>query len=328
MTDNFSNFPNGVTSFGIPVFGSGALMTQGNSWFVRPSSGVDSTSYGKSPSKPFKTLAYALSQATANQNDVIYLMAESNTAANTTDYQSVTLDWNKDLVHLVGVCAPSKFSQRARIAQLSTATGVSPLVKVSANGCIIANVSIFHGVADNTSLIALEVTGQRNTFLNCHIAGIGNATQVTAGAMSLKLTGASENLFKNCVIGLDTITRDQNCTEVSCASSATRNVFEDCWIDSYISNAGFASVTIGANGIDRSLGFKNCKFTAKSSNKGVGQTSVFSIPAISQGAIILENSMAFSDGGTVDWDSNNRGIIWNNTVAAAASAAGGIATNQ
>jgi len=55
---------------------------------------------------------------------------------------------------------------------------------------------------------------------------------------------------------------------------------------------------------------------------------VFTIPAISQGAIVLQNSHAFSDGGAVDWDSNDRGIIWNNSVAAAASAAGGILTNQ
>lgn len=322
-----SNFPNGVSSFGIPVFGSGGLMSQGNAWFVKPHTGNDGNS-GTSPDQAFKTLSTALSAATANQNDTIYFFAESNTAANTTDYQSATLDWNKDLVHLVGVCAPTEFSQRSRIAQLSTATGVSPLFKISANGCIIMNISIFQGVADATSLICTEVTGQRNYFYNCHFAGIGNATMVTAGAMSLKLNGAAENVFERCTVGLDTISRDQNCTELNCVSSATRNSFIDCWIDSYISNAGFAGVTIGTNGIDRSLTFKKCKFTSKSTNKAVTQTSVFSIPAISQGDIILEGSMAFSDGGAVDWDSNNRGIIWNNTSSAAALAAGGIATNQ
>jgi len=94
------------------------------------------------------------------------------------------------------------------------------------------------------------------------------------------------------------------------------------------SGTGFAAVTIGATGIDRGLYFKNCLFMAKSTNKAIGQTSVFSIPAISQGAIVLQNSFAFSDGGAVDWDSNNRGIIWNNSVAAAVSGAGGIMTGQ
>src|SRR6185437_16582327 len=104
--------------------------------------------------------------------------------------------------------------------------------------------------------------------------------------------------------------------------------FERCLFDAFISNAGFPHVKIGTNGIDRGLYFNNCLFTAKSANKAITQTSTFSIPAISQGAIVLQNSGAFSDGGAVDWDSNNRGIIWNNTAAAAASAAGGIYTSQ
>ena len=192
---------------GVPILGGGSLMTQGDSWFVAPSSGSDSNS-GTSIDKPFKTLTYALGKATANQNDVIYMVAESNTAANTTDYQSVTLTWNKDLVHLVGIGAPGKVSQRARIAQTSTATGVSPLVNVTANGCIFSNFSIFHGVDDATSLVALTVTGQRNYFEGVHVGGIGHATMVAAGAASLKINGGAENTFKDCVFGVDTIAAD------------------------------------------------------------------------------------------------------------------------
>lgn len=323
-----TNFPHGITSFGVPVLpGVGGYPFTGNAWFVKPASGADGNS-GTSPDTAFKTLARALAMATANNNDVIYLIAESNTASGTTDYQSSTLTWNKDLTHLVGVCSPSQFSQRARIAQTSTATGISPLVNITANGCYFANFSIFQGVADATSLVACQVTGSRNVFQNVTFAGIGNATQVAAGAASLKLAAAQENIFQHCMIGQDTISVDQNCTGLSCTSSATRNTFENCVFDSYISNAGFATVTIGANGIDRTLSFNNCQFWAKSTNKAVTQTSVFSIPSISQGAIVLFNSSFFTDGGTSGvWDSNSRGIIWNNTAAAAASGAGGEMTN-
>lgn len=309
------------------LISASGVMGVGNAWYVRPHGGAD-TNDGMTPQTAVATVAKALSLATANQNDVVYLIAESNTAASTTDYQTALLDWNKDLTHLIGVSAPSAWSNRARIAQKSTTTGLTALMKVSANACIMSNFSIFHGVADATSLRALDVTGSRNYFGRLHIGGIGDATMVTAGAMSLYLNAASENDFDDCVIGLDTISRDQNCTEIKCDSSASRNRFRNCLIDSYISNAGFAGVTIGANGIDRGLYFDNCLFMAKSTNKAIGQTSVFSIPAISQGAIVLKGSLAFSDGGAVDWDSNNRGIIWNSSVAAAASAAGGILTNQ
>jgi len=323
-----TNFPHGIASFGVPVLpGVGGLPFTGNAWFVKPSSGADGNS-GNSPSSALKTISRALTLATANNNDVIYLIAESNTAANTTDYQSATLTWNKDLTHLVGVCAPSQFSQRARIAQLLTATGISPLMNITANGCYFANFSVFQGVADATSLVNVQVTGSRNAFQNVTFAGIGNATQVAAGAASLKLAGASENIFTNCVIGQDTISVDQNCTALWCTSSATRNSFVNCVFDAYISNAGFATVTIGANGIDRTMDFNACQFWAKSTNKAVTQTSVFSIPSISQGAIVLKDTSFFTDGGTSGvWDSNARGIIWNNAPAAAASGAGNEMTN-
>lgn len=330
MTQPGTNFPNGVYSRGIPLFPAGVPLTQGNVWHVKPNSGNDGNN-GKSPSQAFATVAAAHSAATANQNDVVLLYSESNTPASTTDYQSATLTWSKDLTHLIGVGPPTMFSQRSRIAQLSTATGVSPLMDVTADGCIFRNFQVFHGVADATSLVALRVTGTRNVFEGCHIAGMGDATMVTAGAASLKIDGGSENVFRGCVIGLDTISRDQNTNgEIWFDSGASRNFFEDCLIDAYISNAGYEHVTVNdATAIDRGTYFKNCLFMSKSTNKAVTQGAVFLIPAgISQGAIILQDTYAFSDGGAVDWDAGNRGIIWNNSVAAAASAAGGILTNQ
>lgn len=322
--------PFGVPLLSLPLLPDGIPIGRNSqAFFVSPISGGDGQR--GTPDRPFKTLSQAHTACTAGNNDVVFLMAESNTAASTTDYQSTSLAWSKDLTHLVGLAPPgTKWSHRARIAQLSTATGVTALVNVSANGCYFANFSIFHGVADATSLVALKVTGQRNVFRGMHIGGMGDTskTQSVAGAASLWMVGAAENAFYDCVIGLDTATRDADGTEILCETACTRNWFERCLIDSYIDATGFASATIGTNGIDRGLYFKDSLFMTKSTNKATQQTSVFSIPAISQGAIILDNTYAFSDGGAVDWDSNNRGIIWNNSVAAAASAAGGIMTNQ
>lgn len=324
-----TTFADGVYQYGgMPV--GGYPNFGGKVFFVKPASGADGND-GRSPTRALKTLARAHALCTANKNDVVYLISESNTASATTDYQSATLTWSKDLTHLIGVCAPGKFSQRARVAQLSTATAIDPLIDVTADGCYFANFSIFHGVADATSLVALRVTGTRNYFENMHIAGMGDATMVTAGAASLKIDGGSENTFKNCVIGLDTITRDATTNgELWLDGGASRNWFEDCLFDAYISDAGYDHVTVNdGTGIDRGLYFKNCLFMSKSTNKGINQTQVFAIPAgISQGAIVLWNTYAFSDGGAVDWDGSNRGIIWNNSVAAAAAAAGGIMTGQ
>lgn len=320
-------FTNYKGSSGMPVLPV-QTTTQGNVWYVRPRTGLDGNP-GNTPELALRTLSRAHTLAIANQNDIVFLMAESNTAADTTDYQDETLTWSKDLVHLIGIGAPGNFSQRARIAQLSTATGLTNLVTVSADACVFSNFSIFQGVDDATSLVALKVTGTRNYFEGLHVAGIGHATMSAAGAADLSIDGGSENTFKSCTIGLDTITRDADASNIRFDSGASRNWFEDCLIDAYISAATYASVTVAdSTGIDRGTYFKKCLFMAKSTNKAVTQTSVFSIPAISQGAIVLQDTYAFSDGGATDWDSNNRGIIWNNSVAAAAGAAGGIMTGQ
>ena len=80
----------GVTHFDVVqanvLIGAG-LMTQGNVYHVKPSTGSDGHS-GTSPDEAVKTVSKALSLCTANQNDVVLLYAQSNTASATTDYQS------------------------------------------------------------------------------------------------------------------------------------------------------------------------------------------------------------------------------------------------
>lgn len=321
-----TTFADGLYQFGgVPV---GGVFTNGRPIFVKPYSGLDGND-GLSPTYAVKTLTRALALATAGKNDVVYLIAESNTAASTTDYQSATLDWNKDLVHLVGIGAPSMVSQRSRIAQTSTATGLTSLVTVSADGCIFKNISIFQGVDDATSLIACKVTGTRNYFENVHFAGIGNATQSASGCASLSLDGAQENVFKNCVIGVDTVDTDADGVNLLCDTAATRNMFDDCLFQLYITATGACHVKIAdATAIDRWLWFRNCQFMSESTNKTVDMAEVFNVPAgISQGKIVLQNCSAMDDGGAPVWTAGTEGIIWANMVAPAASAAGGLMTN-
>ena len=81
--NNYTDFPNGVTSFGIPLFGSGKVVTSafGRTWFVNANStnygtgspqaipaGNDANS-GTSPTSPFLTMARAF--AVAGSGDVI-----------------------------------------------------------------------------------------------------------------------------------------------------------------------------------------------------------------------------------------------------------------
>ena len=255
-----TTFADGVYQYGgVPV---GGLFSTGKAWFVKPSTGSDGNS-GKSPDRALKTLATALSKATANSGDVVYLIAESNTASATTDYQSTALDWNKDGVHLVGVGCTTMIGQRSRISNLSTATAiVSGLFIVSADNCVIKNIEVFQGQGGTNptgASIAVSVTGQRNHFINCQISGIGHSELDDATSRSLKVSG-SENTFSHCYIGLDTIIRGTATSEVEIAATAARNVFEDCIFNSYTSLTTFKAVA--ATTLERFVLFKDCMFIA------------------------------------------------------------------
>lgn len=289
-----STFGDMVYQFGgVPVGGPFILQT-GNAIFVRPSTGLDGND-GKSPSSAVKTLSKALDKATANNGDVVYLIAESNTAASTTDYQSSTLTWNKDGVHLIGINDASQLGQRSRIAQLSTATTVENLVVVSANNCLIANLEIYQGVASSTatSPVALTISGQRNHILNCQISGNGDTggSTDTAGARSLVISG-SENLIEKCYIGLDTVIRTTQAAEIGLTGSPTRNILRECMISTYTSTTAFLPITVAA-GMDRFTLFDNCIFyCAANITSAAAPAAVFggSLSSIN-GVILLKNPM-------------------------------------
>ena len=281
----------GVQMFGPPI-------TQGQAWFVAPYSGSDTAS-GRRPNQPLKTLAAALSKATANRNDVVYVFSESNTGTLTTDYQAATLDWNKDAVHLIGVNGSPVLGQRSRVAFKSTYVTASNLITISANNCMIANMEFFAGVASANPTGCMYLTGDRNHFVNCQISGIGDDLMDTAGAYSLWMYGAHENLFENCYIGLDTVSRGSAAnaeillTAPNNAGNA-RNIFRKCMIAGWCMSAGnylFLSAN-AAGAIGRWLLFDDCVFhnTGTSVATGVQMTQAMQIHAAAGGHVILHNT--------------------------------------
>lgn len=257
-----TNFPYGVTSFGAPLPISSVGPTQGNYYFVAPGTGNDGND-GLSTQTAKQSLGAAFALTTAGQNDTVFLLAQSNTASATTNYLSANLDWNKNLVHLIGVNGAPMLGQRSRIAPLSTVTAFANLFTVSGNGCQIANIEFYQGaMATNPSVAstAVTVSGQRNRFINCQISGIGDTTLDDAGSNSLTITG-SENNFQHCYIGLDTVLRATSVTEVVISGTPARTIFEDCFFNTYTSGSTFKMVSIGT-GVDRFVMFKNCTFLA------------------------------------------------------------------
>lgn len=279
------------------------ILTQGNVWWVRPATGSDSNN-GQTSATAFKTLAAALSAATANQNDIVLLCAESNTASGTTDYQSATLNWNKNLVHLLGVNDGPALSQRSRIAFASTYNTASNLFTLSASDCLIANVAMFMGIAGTNPLGGMLVTGQRNVIRRCHIAGIGNAANDIAGAYSLNLSGAEENVFEDCVIGLDTVplsaqANSQILITANVGVSATRNLFRNCMILQYAAHAtNPLFLRAAATTIDRWLRFHDCIFSNPVQSGATALTHAFSVAAAAGGTVMMTGASSGYFGAT------------------------------
>jgi hypothetical protein len=78
----FTNYSNGVSSFGIPLYGPSVNNNQlltGNVWFVNSSTGLDTLSGGggTSAAAPLKTIGFALTKCVANNNDFIYVTQNS-----------------------------------------------------------------------------------------------------------------------------------------------------------------------------------------------------------------------------------------------------------
>jgi hypothetical protein len=287
---------------GLQFYGGPGMMTQGRSFFVRPSTGSDSN-HGERPDRAVATLAKALSLAVAGQNDTIYFYAESTapgsalTAAGCTDYQAANLNWNKDLVHLIGVNACSFMEQRSRVAFASTFNSAAELFTLSASGCLIANMEFFMGVAGTSPLGCMTVSGLRNRLINCNISGFGGATHANdiASAYSLTLNGAQANTFDDCVIGLNTILLGNNINaQIYASGAATRNLFRRCRVYTWSSHAtNNQFLRIGTAGIDRFLEFEDTLFHAFALGGGTGLTEGMTVTSDCGGDVILSGRTSF-----------------------------------
>ena len=287
---------------GVPAMAGVPFSRDAKYFFVDPARGSNDNN-GTSPERAFAGLEAAEDACVANRHDTIFYIAGA-----TTMELAAALVWDKSYTHLIGICAPTHAAQRARINQESIAA--SPLITISASGCIFKNLYIFHGVADAASLVNIQVTGGRNFFHNVHFAGGGHATQAIDTGASLLLNGAEENLFQDCTIGVDTIPAATGMAGLVFAATggAARNVFRDCRFTMKAGAAGAIFVELlGNSGIDRYQIFERCLFI------NLAATAMSQAFAVAAGFDANDKRVILKDCallGATDWDAANRGILY------------------
>lgn len=314
---SLTNFPNGVSSFGVPMVGSGGFLTQGKNFFVKPYTGSDGNS-GLDPSNALKTLTKAQSLATANQNDVVYLFAESNTASTTTDYQPTSLLWAKDMVHLIGVSAGGPYNKRARIAWLSStavASALNPLFSLTGNGCLISNVSFAVGVA-NAYATGVSVTSDHNRFVNVDIAFPTHDTVDAAGGYALTIDGCDESSFEDCTFGSFTtdigsaanqlLLVDSGCSMVKFINCDFIERLQSATNSPFVRLADAGSVGFGC------LWFEKCNFIKTSIGAAYAQNGAFKTTAAqTDGRIVLDHCVT----NAAKWDVDDADMTLNGNTA-------------
>jgi len=296
---------------------NGQIQFFGNVLYVDPVSGNDSRG------TPFRTLPAAYAKARNGANDVIVIVGDGTTASSVR--LASTLTWAKNALHLVGICAPSNIAQRARITTATGATvNVNPLVRVTAQGCLFANFSLFQGVGQSATAEQLwSEEGQRNAYLNVAFGGMGGvAGAAHADSYSLRLYGGSENLFEGCYFGTDTRDRDAANANLlvrknATPTASTRNVFRNCLFAMRATDSDPLFINVNESGaIDRFLLFENCKFL----NFGVGAPIVTSVDASAGGNIIFDAACLTAGAG--EWVGANAANVFIGGVAPASPTGG------
>lgn len=282
-----------------------------------------------SAAHPFASLAQAFLACTAGMNDVVILISDGTTAS--TQRLSANFNWNKAATHLIGVCSGNGISNRARIAPTTGITAFANFFTVSVDGCYFENLEFFHGfTAGVAASICMTVTGGRNHFVNCHLAGMADtdgASGTSTGSRHLKISTSGENLFEDCIIGDDTIARTVANANVEFASGTPRNVFRDCLFPMFATNAGVLGILGTGNACcDRFQLFDKCMFV-NSIKSGAG-TTITALLSFTTGApgglVIFKDCMSV---GATKWGDVNGLANSFLDMAAVSGAAGGLAVN-
>jgi len=314
---------------------SGLTQGQGTAYFVDAVNGKDfydgtfPSPQANGSSGPKQTLQGAYNacygtSTTLGKNDTVVVLANGGTNATLRVESAFT--WAKGETHLVGICAPVLMSQRARLAPSSTTTAFANFFTLSASGCVFQNIQWFNGFTTGTTAqIGVTVTGSRNYFKNCHIAGMGDTESAAdAGSRSLKIGsgGSGENVFDSCTIGIDTVTRSAANASVEFAGATPRNVFRDCLFPLMTSSATVLGILGTGNGcVDRFNLFERCAFINATKSTSTGMTALLSFTTASPGGMVIFKNCAMV-GVTKFGDTNGLANSFLDMPAVSASAGG------
>lgn len=288
-----TNFPNGISSFGIPVIGSGGGLpaTSGSYLFVDYTNGDDGVSVkSNSVGRPFKTVAQAYSKATTNKDDVIVLMG------NATHTLTEMLNVSKNRVHFVGMDGSGGrlYGQNAKVS-LGVTTAATDIATVQNTGTrnTFRNIKFIN---DNTVTEGIYCFVEAGEYTGIDLCEIYKSTDMDqTGAAELVMNGDSAQITNSTIGSLATarsgavIRPNVLVTNGIVSGKVARDVyFGNCrfWINASNSANRFV---YGANAADveRVMEFDQCAFINNGASAAIPAQNVAFGSSLTVGMVLL-----------------------------------------
>jgi hypothetical protein len=259
----------------------------GDRYYVDYRNGNDNND-GLSWDTPFKTYSRAITAATSNNNDHIYIDGDSTVA----ETAMVTLSKNR--VHTYGFNgALGHYGQGAKIS-IGVTTAATDIACFKNTGVR----NTFTGIkfiSNNTVAEGLYAVAEGGEFARYHNCEFYKSTDLDdAGASELLLNGDSA-MFYDCTIGSSANETGNIRANVLCTATLSGKKLRDCYFENclFLAKADDTDkvMVYGANATDveRMLLFKNCTFLNNPLGAGTPAHAVGFGAAQTQGAVVLQD---------------------------------------
>lgn len=297
---SITNFPNGVSSYGVPVNGNEIPFTigangTGKTFYVDPTNGSDGND-GRTPEKALATVAQAYSLVTTNAHDTIALSANAGHAVTS------MLSISKNRMHIVGLSGRNGIGMGARARITMGVTTAATDIAVMQNTGVGNTFTGIKTDSSNTkaeSLYSVVEAGEYAIYNSCELYKSTDLDD--AGASELALNGDSAQ-FHNMTIGSTANeTGNIRANVIVTGGIVSGKKLRDCYFQNcmFLAKADDTDKVFvyGANATDveRSLTFKGCTFFNNPLSAGTPAAAIAFGAAQTEGAVFCDATTAVVD---------------------------------
>ena len=290
-----TNFPNGITSMGTPIMGSGIPTGLTKILFVDYGNGSDGVSEkSNSAVRPFKTISKAEGLITTNKNEGIALMGNSTHTLT----EMLTVDKNR--MHMFGYDPGGRvYGQNAKVS-LGVTTAVTDIGTLLNTGVrnSFSNIKFMNANTVDEGIYCVVESGEFTVFSNFEIYKSTDLDQTAAS--ELVLNGDSSQFFNGTIGSLanaQTGTTIRPCVALNnnLAPSGTKQMRE-CYFHnvrmlkhSGHTSSAFVWATADAD-VERTLELNDCKFINAVLSAATPAVAVGGAAALTVGQIVISGN--------------------------------------